>query len=109
MKTLDSGTILVTAISDASNLDRRSKSGSVDQSVCLFRNLIGEELPTTRRWARPANTSVYQGSVRGSYWRRSGGGRSRRSTCPRRRRVLGARLLGLQRYRRVVRRATRLK
>src|SRR3982074_3089892 len=77
--------------------------------ACLFRNLIEEELPTTRRLARPVNTSVYQGSVRGSCWRRSGGGRSRRSTCPRRRRVLDARLLGLQRYRRVVRRATRLR
>jgi hypothetical protein len=38
---LDSGTILVTAISG-----RQFKS-AVDQSVCLFRNLIREELPTT--------------------------------------------------------------
>jgi hypothetical protein len=46
--------------------------------------------------------------VRRAWWRRSGGGCSRRSTCLRRRRVRGARLPGLQRYKMVFRRAARL-
>jgi hypothetical protein len=69
------------------------------------RRTIHSGWPTCQDLARRCR----QWSVRGSCWRRSGGGRSRRSTCPRRPRVLGARLLGLQRYRRIVRWATRLK